>query len=98
VSKVNSPTLPKDTLIIIIIKLSFSYISFTPTFILPPQGGGDKMVQSFYQGGGTRWVNPPSIGVGNEKRVYASLMGEEMRKELILTSRKRRRGGSILIS
>jgi len=56
VSKVNSQTLPKDTLLIII-KLSFSYTSFSPTLILPPQGGGGEIGLSPLRGENENRVN-----------------------------------------
>jgi hypothetical protein len=36
-------------------------VNFTPTFILPPQGGGKENSQSFPQGGGIKKISRQNI-------------------------------------
>jgi hypothetical protein len=68
-SKVSLQPLQKDAALIIyykiyIRKLSFSNTYFTPTLILPPQGGGDEKWEILPQGKKVRKdLIPPQGGV-----------------------------------
>jgi hypothetical protein len=57
---------------------NYTFYTFTPTFILPPQGGGVKIDRSFPQWG------------GSERRFNQSLNGEEVKEDLINPSRGRK--------